>query len=38
MRDEYEMQETGDHKADAFAAVVLIGVFVTACLFWISGH
>lgn len=38
MHDEYEMQATGDHKADALAAVILIAVFVGTCLFWISGH
>ncbi len=29
-------KETGDAKADSFAAVVLCAVFVTACIFWVS--
>ena len=29
-------QSDGDSKADAIAAVVLIVVFVAACVFWIS--
>jgi hypothetical protein len=31
-------KETGDAKADAVAAIVICAVFVTACLFWISGQ
>lgn len=31
-------RETGDAKADAIAAVVLIAVFVTSCIFWVSGQ
>lgn len=29
-------RETGDAKADAIAAVALILVFVTTCIFWVS--
>lgn len=36
--DDFEMQEQGDSNADAFAAVVLISVFVAACIFWIAGQ
>lgn len=36
--NDFEMQEQGDSTADAFAAVVLIGVFVVACIFWIAGQ
>jgi hypothetical protein len=31
-------KETGDAKADAVAAVIICSVFVTACVFWISGQ
>lgn len=37
-QNEVEMQEQGDGKADALAAVVLITVFVVACIFWVSGQ
>ena len=37
-QDDVEMQEQGDGKADAFAAVVLTTVFVIACIFWVSGQ
>ncbi len=33
-----EMLETGDSKADAFAAVVLVAVFVATCIFWVAGQ
>lgn len=36
--NDFEMQEQGDSKADAFAAVVLIAVFVATCIFWVSGQ
>lgn len=36
MNDPVEIQEEGDSVADAIAAIVLISVFVTACVFWIS--
>jgi hypothetical protein len=36
MNEPLEMQEEGDSKADAISAVVLIAVFVIACVFWIS--
>lgn len=29
-------RETGDATADAIAALVIIGVFVSACIFWVS--
>lgn len=35
---ELEMQHQGDSLADALAAVVLIAVFVTTCIFWVSGQ
>ncbi len=38
MNDELQMQEQGDSLADAFAAVSLIAIFVTTCVFWISGQ
>ena len=38
MNDELEMIETGDSVADAVAAIVLISVFVAACIFWVSGQ
>lgn len=33
-----EMQQQGDSIADAITAVVLIAVFVTTCIFWVSGQ
>ena len=33
-----EMLDTGDSKADALAAVVLVVVFVATCIFWIAGQ
>lgn len=38
MHDEFEMQESGDSTADAIAAVALIAIFVSTCIFWISGQ
>jgi hypothetical protein len=38
MNDRFEMQEQGDSFADAVAAVVLIAVFVAACIFWVSSQ
>ena len=38
MKNESDVEENGDSVADALAAVVLIAVFVTACLFWISSQ
>lgn len=35
---ELEMQHQGDSFADAITAVVLIAVFVTTCIFWVSGQ
>ncbi len=31
-------RETGDAKADAIAAVVIISVFVAVCITWISSQ
>jgi hypothetical protein len=31
-------KETGDAKADAIAAIIICMVFVTVCVFWISGQ
>ncbi len=38
MDNQIELQETGDSAADALAAIVLIGVFVATCIFWISSQ
>ncbi len=38
MYDELEMQEPGDSTADAIAAIALIAIFVSTCIFWISGQ
>jgi hypothetical protein len=35
---ELEMQNQGDSLADAITALVLIAVFITACVFWVSGQ
>jgi len=34
----HNMSENGDSWADALAAVVLIVVFVAACVFWVSSQ
>ncbi len=31
-------KETGDAKADAFAAIALCVVFVATCVFWVSSQ
>lgn len=36
MNDPIETSNQGDSKADALAAIVLIVVFVAACVFWVS--
>lgn len=38
MNDRIEIQEEGDSLADAISAIVLITVFVAACVFWVSGQ
>jgi len=38
MNDEIQMAEQGDSAADAIAAVALILIFVTTCIFWINGQ
>lgn len=38
MNDKLEMMESGDSAADAIAAVALIAIFVTTCIFWVSGQ
>jgi len=38
MDDEIQMMEQGDSIADAVAAVALVLIFVTTCVFWISGQ
>lgn len=38
MNDEIQMTEQGDSAADAIAAIALILIFVTTCIFWISGQ
>jgi len=37
MNEPIEMKD-GDSVADAVAAVVLILLFVAACIFWVSGQ
>ena len=37
-KNQTEMLEPGDSKADAFAAVVLVVVFVATCIFWVAGQ
>jgi len=37
-QNEIEMQEPGDSKADAVAAIVLVAVFVVTCVFWVSSQ
>ncbi len=36
MNERIDIQEEGDSVADAISAVVLIVVFVAACVFWVS--
>jgi hypothetical protein len=38
MKDQVELQKEGDSLADAIAAIVLISVFVAACIFWVSAQ
>jgi hypothetical protein len=38
MNERIDIQEEGDSVADAVSAIVLIVVFVAACIFWISGQ
>lgn len=38
MNEQIDIQEEGDSVADAISAIVLIVVFVAACIFWISGQ
>lgn len=38
MDDEIQMVEQGDSVADAVAAIALILIFVTTCIFWINGQ
>ncbi len=38
MDDEIELKDQGDSMADAVAAVALILIFVTTCVFWISSQ
>lgn len=38
MNDQIDIQKEGDSVADALAAIVLIAVFVTACVFWVSSQ
>lgn len=38
MDDEIEMMDQGDSVADAVAAVALILIFVSTCVFWISSQ
>jgi len=36
--DDIQMTEQGDSIADAIAAVALILIFLTTCVFWINGQ
>ncbi len=38
MEDEIQMTEQGDSMADAIAAVALVLIFVTTCVFWLGGQ
>ncbi len=38
MDEDIQMMEQGDSIADAVAAVALILIFVSTCVFWISGQ
>jgi hypothetical protein len=38
MNEPIELEESNDSVADAVAAVVLIAIFVAACVFWVSGQ
>lgn len=38
MNDHINLQEEGDSVADAVSAIVLIVVFVAACVFWVSSQ
>jgi len=38
MDDDIQTMDNNDGVADAVAAVVLIVIFVTTCVFWISGQ
>lgn len=38
MNEQVEIQEEGDSIADAVSAIVLIVVFVTACVLWVSSQ
>jgi hypothetical protein len=38
MNDPIELEDRGDSVADAIAAIALIAIFVTACIFWVSGQ
>jgi len=38
MEEDIQMREQGDSIADAVAAIALILIFVTTCVFWISGQ
>jgi len=38
MEDEIKVSDQGDSLADAVAAVALVLIFVTTCVFWISGQ
>ncbi len=38
MEDEMKVSDQGDSLAEAIAAVALVLIFVTTCVFWISGQ
>lgn len=38
MEDDIQMMEQGDSVADAVAAIALVLIFVSTCVFWIAGQ
>jgi hypothetical protein len=38
MDEEIQMAQQGDSAADAIAAIALILIFVTTCIFWINAQ
>ena len=38
MEEDIKMAEQGDSIADAIAAVALVLIFVSTCVFWLAGQ
>ncbi len=38
MEDDIQMMEQGDSVADAIAAIALVLIFVSTCVFWVAGQ